>query len=57
MDAINAANENDTIYVYSGIYNENLVIGKSIKLKRVDSDPFTGFVVGSPCDKINVEHG
>lgn len=32
QDAINAASENDTIYVYSGIYNENIVIGKNIKL-------------------------
>jgi len=31
-DAINAASENDTIYVYSGIYNENIAIGKNIKL-------------------------
>ena len=31
-DAINAASENDTIYVYSGIYNENILINKNIKL-------------------------
>jgi len=32
QDAINAANENDTIYVYNGTYFENLIIDKPIKL-------------------------
>ena len=30
--AINDANESDTVYVYSGTYNENIVIDKSITL-------------------------
>jgi len=32
QDAIDTASANDTIFVYSGIYNENLVINKSIVL-------------------------
>ena len=32
QDAINAANESDTIYVYSGTYNENIVVNKSLTL-------------------------
>jgi parallel beta-helix repeat protein len=32
QDAIDNASDNDTIYVYSGMYNENIVINKSISL-------------------------
>ena len=32
QDAINASNESDTIYVYSGTYTENIKINKSINL-------------------------
>jgi len=32
QEAINAANESDTIYVYSGTYYENIVIDKSLNL-------------------------
>ena len=32
QDAINAANESDTIYVYSGTYSENIVVNKSLTL-------------------------
>jgi len=32
QDAINAANESDTIYVHSGIYSKNLTIEKSISI-------------------------
>jgi len=32
QDAINAANESDTVYVHSGIYSENLTIEKSINI-------------------------
>ena len=53
MDAINAANENDTIYVYSGIYNENLVIGKSIKLNGAGIGSVTIVGDGAHTIKIN----
>jgi parallel beta-helix repeat protein len=33
QEAIDSANESDTIYIYAGNYNENLIINKSIKLK------------------------
>jgi len=36
--AIDAANESDIIYVYSGIYNENLVINKTIILQGEGSE-------------------
>ena len=32
QNAINAASSNDVIYVYSGVYYENIVINKSIKI-------------------------
>ena len=32
QDAVNAANDSDTIYVYGGTYNENVVINKSLNL-------------------------
>ena len=31
QDAIDAANESDTVYVHSGIYNENIEINKAKK--------------------------
>ena len=33
QDAINAANDGDTIFVYSGVYYENVVVNKSITLR------------------------
>lgn len=36
--AIDNASDNDTIYVYSGIFNENIVINKSISLIGQDRD-------------------
>jgi len=36
QDAINVANESDTIYVYSGTYNENIVITKTLTLTGID---------------------
>ena len=41
QDAINAANESDTIYVNSGSYNENIVINIGIKLLGAGSSSVT----------------
>jgi len=38
QDAINAANENDTIYVHSGTYNENIIIDQALILTGEDRD-------------------
>lgn len=38
QDAIDESSNNDTIYVYSGVYNENLVINKSINLVGFDKN-------------------
>ena len=35
QDAINNASDGDTIIVYSGIYNENVVVDKSVTLRGV----------------------
>lgn len=44
QDAINAADEGDTVYVYSGIYYENIVIDKIINL--VGEDKTTTIIDG-----------
>lgn len=36
QDAINSANDGDTIYVYNGTYHENIIIEKNIKLMGED---------------------
>ena len=36
QDAINVANDGDTIFVYKGVYKENLYVDKSIKLISED---------------------
>jgi len=38
QDAIDAAEDGDTIYVYGGVYNENIVIDKRINLVGEDVD-------------------
>lgn len=38
QSAIDAANTGDTIYVYSGIYNEHLIVNKTLSLKGEDRD-------------------
>ena len=45
QDAINVANDGDTIFVYKGVYRENLYVDKSIKLISEDIN-FT-FIDGS----------
>jgi len=44
QDAIDNASEGDTVFVYSGWYNENVVINKSIVVSGQDRD--TTFIVG-----------
>ena len=36
QDAINAANESDTIYVHVGTYNENVIVNKTLSLSGED---------------------
>jgi len=38
QDAIDAANSGDTVYVYSGIYNENIDVNKTINLIGEDKN-------------------
>ncbi len=37
QEAINAASEGDTVYIYSGIYNENVIVDKTINLTGEDN--------------------
>lgn len=41
QDAVNIANESDTIYVYSGTYNENVVVNKPLTLSGEGSGSTT----------------
>ena len=41
QDAINIANESDTIYVYGGTYNENVVVNKPLTLSGEGSGSTT----------------
>ena len=60
QDAINDANDGDTIFVYSGIYYENVVINKSITLVGEDKETtiidggYAGDVVRIVCEKVNI---
>ena len=38
QDAINNASDGDTVFVYNGVYNESLVINKSISLQGEDNE-------------------
>jgi len=44
QDAINNATDGDTIFVYSGVYEENIVINKSIRL--IGENPTTTIIRG-----------
>lgn len=47
QDGVDTANNSDTVFVYNGTYNENVVIDKSIKLKGLNEDKF-GSDTGGP---------
>jgi parallel beta-helix repeat protein len=44
QDAINASSDGDTVYVYNGTYNENVVVNKSINL--IGEDRETSIIYG-----------
>ncbi|UCE37425.1 MAG: right-handed parallel beta-helix repeat-containing protein [Thermoplasmata archaeon] len=60
QDAINAAKDGDTVYVFNGIYNEDVVVNKTINLtgENRDSTKVTGSggtnVVRISADYVNV---
>ena len=45
QDAIDNASDTDTIYVYSGVYNENIIINKSLSL--IGQDRSTTTILGA----------
>jgi len=55
QDAINAANESDTIYVYSGTYNENLIVDKTLVIQGYGSGTKTINGVDSNMHTIKIE--
>lgn len=60
QDGINAANPGDTVYVYSGAYNENIVINKSITLiseskeNTIIKGAASGHVIKITADFVNI---
>jgi parallel beta-helix repeat protein len=50
QDAINASNGGDTVFVYSGTYNENLVIDEDINL--IGESPLTTIIDGMEADSV-----
>ena len=52
QDAIDMANESDTVYVYSGTYNENIAIDKTITLSGTGSSSTK--IIGSDSNKNTV---
>ncbi|MGF3554358.1 MAG: Ig-like domain-containing protein [Thermoplasmatota archaeon] len=52
-DAIKYANESDIIYVYSGTYNENIVIDKAVTIKGENSE--TTIIISSSADNDTVK--
>lgn len=62
QSAIDNASENDTIYVYNGIYNENLVIDKPLNLTGEDNEEtvirsnFEGYVIWVNADNVHISN-
>ncbi len=60
QDGIDAASDDDTVYVYSGIYYENVVVAKSIDLIGEDKDTTiidgngTAFVIKIDVDSVTL---
>jgi len=50
QEALDAASDNDTIFVYNGTYNEDIVLDKSIKL--IGEDKTNTFIQGDQGNKI-----
>ena len=61
QDAINDANDGDTIFVYSGVYYENIIINKRINLVGEDKETtiidggLSEDVVNITADWVNIE--
>ncbi len=62
QDAINDANDGDTIFVYSGVYYENLYINKSIKLigenknETIIDGNIEGIVINVVSDRVLIKN-
>ena len=55
QDAIDAANESDIIYVYSGTYNENLIVNKPLTIQGYGSGTKTINGVNSNMHTVKIE--
>lgn len=52
QDAINHSSDEDIIYVEDGIYYENIIIDKSIRLKSWGEDPYDTIIHGMNTSKV-----